>query len=91
MSESVACALEWIDDDNTQQTRLFIRMIDKFFDCMNSKGPKMALLKRKADIAPYAKETDHRFKVKLHVSHNYYYLPEILSSCSGFAVISSPI
>ena len=65
MSESVACGLEYLDNDGTQQTRLFIRMIDKFFDCLNSKGPKMAMLKRKADIAPYAKVSDYRFKVNM--------------------------
>ena len=31
MSESVACALEVLDGDSTQQTRVFIRMIDRFF------------------------------------------------------------
>ncbi len=35
MSESVACALQMINSDGTQQTRLFIRMIDKFFDLLN--------------------------------------------------------
>ena len=64
MSESVASALEFLDNDATHQTRLFIRMIDKFFDCLNSKGPQVAKLKRKDNIAPYSKESDHRFKVR---------------------------
>ena len=63
MSESVASALQFIDNDGTEQTRLFIRTIDKFFDCMNVKGPQMAKLKRKANIAPYKSPTDERFKV----------------------------
>ena len=42
LSESVASALEYLDNNATQQTRLFIRMIDKFFDCLNTKGPQMA-------------------------------------------------
>ena len=37
MSESVASALEFVDNDATQQTRLFIRMIDRFFDLLNVK------------------------------------------------------
>ena len=45
MSESVASALEYIDMDATQQTRLFIHMVDKFFDCLNAKGPQIAKLK----------------------------------------------
>ena len=64
MSESVASALEYLDNDATQQTRLFIRMIDKFFDCLNAKGPQMAKLKRKDDIAPYTRANDERFKVR---------------------------
>ncbi len=46
MSESVACALQFINSDGTQQTRLFIRMIDKFFDLLNVKGPRRAQAKR---------------------------------------------
>lgn len=64
MSESVASSLEYLDNDATQQTRLFIRMIDKFFDCLNAKGPQMAKLKRKNDIAPYTRASDERFKVR---------------------------
>ena len=33
MSESVASALEFVDNDATQQTRFFIRMIDRFLIC----------------------------------------------------------
>ena len=51
-------ALEFLDNEATQQTRLFIRMIDKFFDCLNAKGPQMAKLKRKDDIAPYTRASD---------------------------------
>ena len=63
MSESVASALEFLDNDNTQQTRLFIRMVDRFFDCLNVKGPLMAQWKRKESIVPYKTPQDPRFKV----------------------------
>ena len=52
-----------INYDGTQQTRLFIRMVDKLFDCLNAKGPQMAKLKRKDSIAPYMKPSDERFNV----------------------------
>ena len=65
MSESVASALEFLDNDNTQQTRLFIRMVDRFFDYLNVKGPMMAQLKRKDSIAPYRNPKDERFKVRI--------------------------
>ena len=66
MSESVASALEFLDNDCTKQ---FIRMIDRFFDYMNVKSPlhecqspliKTALLD---SIAPYRCQDDERFKV----------------------------
>ena len=68
MSESVATALEYLDNDATQQTHLFIRMINKFFDCLNCKGPQMARLKRNNDIAPYRRPSDQWFKVKCKIS-----------------------
>ena len=43
MSESVVCALEFLDNDTTQQTRVFIRMIDRFFDYMNVSKESTAL------------------------------------------------
>ena len=64
MSESVASALEYLDNDATQHLCLFIRMMDKLFDCLNAKGPQMAKLKRKDDIAPYTRANDERFKVR---------------------------
>ena len=69
MSESVASALQCIDPDGTEQTRLFIRMIDKFFDCMNVKGPQVAKVKRKDNLAPYKSPGDERFKVQRHAYH----------------------
>ena len=54
----MASALEYLDNDATQETRLFIQMIDKFFDCLNAKGPQMAKLKQKDDIAPYSRASD---------------------------------
>ncbi len=47
MSESVACALEFMSNDRTQRTRVFIRMVDRFFDNLNVKSPMMAQRKKK--------------------------------------------
>ena len=67
MSESVASALEFVDNDATQQTQLFIRMIDRFFDLLNVKGPQVAKLKRKDSLAPYTRPSDERFKVSIYI------------------------
>ena len=64
MSESVASALQYLDNDKTQQTRLFIRMVDRFFDCLNVRNPLLAQVKRKDSIAPYKSPNDERFKVQ---------------------------
>ena len=63
MSESVAYALEVFCRDDTRETRYFIRMIDIFFDCLNGRGPKVGLLKRKDNLKPYSSPKDQRFKV----------------------------
>ena len=64
MSESVASALQYLDNDKTQQTWLFIRMVDRFFDCLNVRNPLLAQMKRKDSIAPYKSQNDERFKVQ---------------------------
>ena len=63
MSESVASALQCIDPDGTEQTRLFIRMINNLFDCMNVKGPQVAKVRQKDNLAPYKSPTDERVQV----------------------------
>ena len=64
MSESVASALQYLDNDKTQQTWLFIRMVDWFFDCLNVRNPLLAQMKQKKSIAPYTTPNDERFKVQ---------------------------
>ena len=56
----MASALQLLDNDTTQQTRLFIRMMDKFFDLLNVKGPQIGKLKRKETSLPYKKASDER-------------------------------
>ena len=47
MSETVASALQMVDEENTRETRLFIRMIDMWFDALNVKNRLEGQLKRK--------------------------------------------
>ena len=63
MSETVACGLEVLNRDATRETRIFIRTIDKFFDCLNGKSLLRAMLKRKPNLAPYKSASDERLKV----------------------------
>lgn len=63
MSQSVASALEIISKEKTKETRVFIRNVDKFFDCLNVKSPLLGKLKRNDNILPYKNSSDERFKV----------------------------
>ena len=48
----MASALQLLDEDKTTETRLFIRMMDTFFDAMNVKNPLEGKHKRKDSRAP---------------------------------------
>lgn len=63
MSESVASALQLINERNTRETRYFIRMVDTFFDVLNVRSPRLGVLKRKDSILPYSSPSDKRFEV----------------------------
>ena len=64
LSETVASALEFLDNDDTLETRTFIRIFDRFFDIMNIKSALQGKFKRKDIMEPFHKEDDFRFKVR---------------------------
>ena len=66
MSETVASALQMVDEENTRATRLFIRMIDMWFDALNVKNRLEGQLTRKDFRLPYTNSSDYRFR--LHIS-----------------------
>ena len=76
MSETVASALQFVDEERTRETRQFIRMIDLFFDALNVKNPLEGKLKRKPFRLPYYNCRDERFKVSntitMHIYTAYY-------------------
>lgn len=63
LSESVASALEYLDQDETSETRKFLRLMEVFFDCLNTMNPIEYIRKRKANRTLYWKPDDWRFKV----------------------------
>ena len=67
MSESVACALDLINNNDTLETRTFIRMFDRFFDIMNIRTPSDGTREIKEIKRPFTKPDDNRFKV--HCTH----------------------
>ena len=61
----MASALQFVNEEQTRETRLFIRMIDKFFDALNVKNPVESQYKRKVNRAPFKSPKDERFKVSV--------------------------
>ena len=60
----MADALTFYDQDETTETRVFIRMIDQFFDCLNVRSKLEGKLRRKDQRVPYTSPSDYRFKVR---------------------------
>ncbi len=65
MSETVASALQFVDEERTRETRHFIRMIDMLFDALNVKNPLERKLKRKPSQLPYYSHQDEQFKLSV--------------------------
>ena len=72
MSEKVASGLEVINKEKTTQTRLFIRMINKFFDCLNGRSFLEGELKMNAALKPYCSTKDERLEVQKGWHNNIY-------------------
>ena len=70
MNETVASVLQMVRPDETRETRLFIRMIDQFFNCLNVKSPRQGILQRKDYRLPYKTANDVGYIIWLP-RHNY--------------------
>ena len=94
LSETVADALTFEDDDETTETRVFIRHIDRFFDCLNVRNTVEGIVKRKPYRLPYTSPRDERFKVNLQPIHSIgdkhanFYCAKLYYICSGSLTIS---
>ena len=70
MSENVAYCLEYLNKEGTEQTWLFIRMVDTFFGYLNVKSTLTVKTKLKPSRELYRSSSDARFKVCL-IKHKY--------------------
>ena len=61
----MADALTYANDDATIETRVFIRLIDTFFDCLNVRSHLEGFKKRKQSRLAYVHSSDERFKVDI--------------------------
>jgi len=63
LSKTVADLFEYYGDTSTTETKRFVMMFDKFFDCLNVRDLHQWVKKLKPDLKPYRKVTDARFEV----------------------------
>ena len=67
----MADALTYYDEDETTETRVFIRHMDSFFDCLNVRSHEEGVKKRKPWREAYFHSWDERFKVaKIHCMYH---------------------
>ena len=59
----MANALQYYAQPGTEETERFVRVFDKFFDCLNVRAIDEGLTKRKPNLAPYRAVDDERLKV----------------------------
>ena len=64
---SLANAIELVGDPATSETVRFIRMFDRWFDCMNVSSLSGGRRELKKDLYPYRTPKDTRFDVSMHV------------------------
>lgn len=74
LSESVALALHLTGGESAHETAKFIRMVDRFFDCLNVTSYDEGKRKRKIFLQPYRSENDFRFKVYIAIIHYVQYI-----------------
>lgn len=63
LSSTVADALTFYNEEDTMETRVFIRHMDYFFDCLNVRNDTEGIKKRKPQREAYIHPWDARFKV----------------------------
>ncbi len=63
LSSSMANALAYFGDPDTKETELFLRNLDRFFDCLNVRSMSESGQKRKDDLRPYVSVDDERLMV----------------------------
>ena len=59
----MSAAFKLLKNDDFDETSKFCQMIDKFFDCLNTRHLEEGKRKRKPDLDPYRNVNDRRFKV----------------------------
>ena len=72
LSESVANGLQMVVGEEASETVKFVKMMDRFFDCLNVNNFNRGKQKRKIFQDPYRGSSDFRLKVMftMHMLHS---------------------
>ncbi|KAK7089540.1 uncharacterized protein [Littorina saxatilis] len=62
LSSRVAAAMQTYGGLECQETATFVKLMDRFFDCLNTRHLHEAEHKRKPDLRPYTDANDERFR-----------------------------
>ena len=55
--------METYFDEQCLETAKLIKLVDRFFDCLNGRSQSEAIRKKKPDLMPYSSPDDPRFNV----------------------------
>ena len=77
----MADALSFYGYDNTSETERFVRLFDKFFDCLNVRSTDEYIQQRKPNLRPYTEITDEQLTVRSYLCsmHVNYTIATIIS------------
>ena len=68
MSKTVADLFDYFGDESTTETKKFVLILDKLFDCLNVRDLHQWVHKLKPDLKPYQSVDDPRLKINyIHV------------------------
>lgn len=62
LSRSVGLVIQNYGGDESSETAKFILLMDRFFDCLNTRSLDEHIVTSKPDLAPYKKDDDARFE-----------------------------
>ena len=77
----MADAFSYYQDPATTETEVFVRYIDRLFDCLNVRNHCEWQQKRKEDLKPYTSPDDSRLKVH-DVMYNIHCTVYMMCACT---------
>ena len=71
LSQTVANALDLYGKSETTETKKFVEIFNKFFDCLNVRSLEEHRRKKNPNLKPYRSATDERLEVSTCHTHTH--------------------